>query len=139
MSDREARDRVERWVDLPARAADVWAEIGAFGAVADWHPAIDKCEIVELDGVVHRHLTLVDGELILERLDDENDHLYRYSIVEGPLPVENYHATLTCFDEGDGCRVFWSSTFEPASPEADKVIAGVYEAGLLALQDRFGA
>ena len=138
MTDHPPRDRVERWIDLPAPAAEVWALIGPFGAIADWHPAVADAEIVDLEGETHRHLTLADGEKLLERLVEEGDHLYRYEIVEGPLPVEEYRATLTCFSEGSGCRVFWSSTFESEDPAADALIAGIYEAGLEALQRRFG-
>ncbi len=134
----DARDRVERWIDLAAEAAEVWEAIGPFAAIADWHPAVEKCELVELDGVLHRHLTLADGELLLERLEEEGDHHYRYSIVEGPLPVMNYLSTFTCFAEKGGCRVFWSSTFDPVNTESDKVVAGIYEAGLDAIRQRFG-
>lgn len=134
----DARDRVERWIDLTADAAEVWKAVGDFGSIAEWHPAVEKCELVELDGARHRHLTLADGALLLERLEEEGDHHYRYSIVEGPLPVENYLSTITCFAEEGGCRVFWSSTFDPLAPDADKVVAGVYEAGLEAIRERFG-
>ena len=138
MTDHPPRDRVERWIDLPAKAEDVWAVIGPFGSVAEWHPAIAEAEVIDLEGETHRHLTLRDGEKLLERLVEVGDHLYRYEIAEGPLPVEEYRATLTCFPEGDGCRVFWSSTFESDDPAADALIAGIYEAGLAAIQERFG-
>ncbi|TYO89561.1 SRPBCC family protein [Oceanicella actignis] len=142
MSDREPRDRVERWVDLDADAQRVWAAVGGFGAIADWHPLVESCELVELDGDLHRHLRLADGALMLERLVDQGPHHYRYEIVEGPLPVEDYLSTFTVFARGKGCRVFWSASFEPAIPdaeEADRVVAAVYEAGLAAIRDRFSA
>ncbi len=139
MTDHEPKDRVERWLDLDADPAAVWAVIGDFGALADWHPAVEKCELVTIDGDVHRHLTLIDGALLLERLEETGDDFYRYSIVEGPLPVADYLSTLTCFAHEGGCRVFWSSTFEPLTPDADQVIAGIYEAGLASLRDRFSA
>ena len=140
MSDEhQQRDRVERWIDLPASAAEVWAVIGDFGGVAAWHPAIDASEVVEIEGETYRHLTLSDGEKMLERLVSAEPRACRYEIAEGPLPVENYRSTLTVFDRPEGgCRVFWSSTFEADDPHADDLVAGIYEAGLSALRDRFG-
>ena len=130
-------DRVERWVDISAPAEKVWAEVGDFAAIADWHPAVDKCEIVEIEGETHRHLTLADGELLLERLEEEGEHFYRYAIVEGPLPVEDYLSTFTVFRRPEGCRVFWSSTFDSEDPMADEMVAGIYEIGLDAIRRRF--
>lgn len=133
-----ARDRVERWVDLPAKAEEVWAVIGPFGSLADWHPLITSCEVVEIDGDTHRHVTLRDGELLLEKLVEAKPHTLRYELVDGPIPVSDYRATLTCFPEGDGCRVYWSSTYEAEDPRVDELVAGLYEAGLQALAERFG-
>jgi hypothetical protein len=138
MSEEAHRDRVERWIDLPAKAETVWALIGPFGGLAAWHPSVSACRVIEVEGETHRHLTLADEEHMLERLTEHGPHHYRYEILEGPLPVENYRATLTCFEEPGGCRVFWSSTFDADDPEADHMVAGIYEAGLRALQDRFG-
>ena len=138
MAEETHRDRVERWIDLPEKAETVWAVIGPFGAIGDWHPWVESCQVLEVEGETHRHLTLVDGEHVLERLTEHGPHLHRYEILEGPLPVENYRATLTCFAEEGGCRVFWSSTFDADDPEADRMVAWIYESGLKALQERFG-
>ena len=136
MSDQH-HNRIEHWVDLSAKAEDVWAIIGDFGAIADWHPAIETCEVVEIAGDTHRHLTLGDGAKVLEKLTETGPNFYRYSIVESPLPLENYLATLTCSDLSEGgCRVFWSSIFDPLDPMADDIVRGVYDAGLEALRKR---
>lgn len=139
MSEHHAKtDRVERWTDLPAKAADVWAVIGGFAAF-DWYPGPEKCEPVEIEGALHRHITLANGAVFLERLEEEGDHFHRYSIIEGPLPVSNYLATLTCFDrEEGGCRVYWSASFDSENPKADEYVARVFENGLEALNARFG-
>lgn len=132
------RDRVERWVDLKGGSPrEVWEEIGQFSAIEDWHPAVTSCELVELGGELHRHLTLADGEMLLERFVEAGDDFYRYEIVEGPLPVEEYRATFTCFDHEGVTRIFWSATFEAEGHEADEIVAGIFEAGLAALRDRF--
>lgn len=137
--DHPQQARVERWVDLPARAEEVWEAVGGFGAIAEWHPAISDCDLVEIEGELHRHLTLSDGEMVLERLIETDDHLYRYEMVETPLPVDNYHATLTCFDRKEGgCRVFWSGVFDPLDVRAHELIGGIYQLGLEEIRARFG-
>jgi hypothetical protein len=130
-------DRLQRLVMLNAPREKVWAEIGGFGAIADWHPVIAEAEIVELAGETHRHLTTTDGDLIIEKLLETGPYFYRYTIVDSGLPVEDYRATLSCVAEKDGCHVYWSSDFEPTDPSADDIIAGIYETGLAALRDRF--
>ncbi len=67
----------------------------------------------------------------------------RYSIVESPLPVGDYLATLRVRDRDDGasCTVEWSSEFEPVGapePDAVKVIEGIYQAGFENLKRIFG-
>ena len=137
MTDHAPRDRVERWVDLPARAEDVWAAVGPFGALADWHPTVTECQVVKIDGETHRHVTLKDGEMLLEKLLAEEPHTLRYAMVDGPLPVSDYRATLTCFPEGEGSRLFWSASYETDEPEVDGLVSGLFEAGLRAVRDRF--
>ena len=135
---RDDHDRLQRMLRLPQRADTVWREIGGFGAIAEWHPWIDRAEVVEIDGLTHRHLTMADGELYLERLLEEGEHWYTYALVEGGLPVDDHRATLSCVPEKQGCHVFWSAYFIPTDAAADDMVIGFYEAGLAALDDRFG-
>ena len=131
-------DRVERWIDLDVPAERVWALIGDFLAFGDWYPGTEKVEKAEIDGELHRHITLPNGAMFLEKLEEQGDDYYRYSIAEGPLPVENYLATLTCFDrEEGGCRVYWSASFDSDSRKADEIVASIFETGLETLRDRF--
>lgn len=131
-------DRVERWVDLSAPAQEVWGLIGDFAGFDRWYPGVDRVERLELEGEVHRHITLPNGALFLEKLEAQGDDYYRYSIAEGPLPVENYLATLTCFPlEEGGCRVYWSASFDSDSRKADEIVASIFETGLEALRDRY--
>lgn len=137
MSENE-HDRLQRWVNLPRPADEVWARIGGFGGIADWHPWVDRVELVDIEGLPHRHLILVDGELYLERLLIEAGRHYTYTMVQGPLPVDDHRATLSCVPEREGCHVFWSAYFVPTDPAADEMVIGFYEAGLQALRERFG-
>ena len=131
------RDRIQRWVSLPRSTEDVWAEIGGFGGLADWHPGVASTEVVEIDGLVHRHLTLSDGGRLLERLIETGPHHYTYEIIDSPLPLTDHRATLSCVAEAGGCHVFWSAMFEPTDVSTDEIVCGFYEEGLRALRERY--
>jgi hypothetical protein len=132
------RDRIRRVMSLPRSPEQVWAEIGGFGDIAEWHPLVDKVEVFEIEGEPHRHLTLSDGELILERLIESGPHHYSYEVVESQLPIYDHRATLSCVAEEGGCHVFWSAVFERTDPSADDIIAAFYEEGLRALRGHYG-
>jgi hypothetical protein len=102
------------------------------------HPGIESAEVFDIEGEIHRHLTLGDGGLILERLVETGPHHYTYEIVECPLPLTDHRATLSCVAEEGGCHVFWSAMFEPTDPSADEIVSGFYEEGLRALRERYG-
>lgn len=112
----------------------VWRLIGGFDALPDWLPLIVRSATSE--GGRLRHVTLVDGAVLVERLlsFSESDRSYAYAIVGGPIPVANYRAALRVVARAGqpGSTVEWSSEFEPAgAPEADVValIRGVFQAG----------
>ena len=128
---------------LPVPAEEVWRTIGGFNALPDWHPGVSKSELE--DGGTLRTLTLPTGATIVERLEhaDENARTYTYSIVDSPLPVSDYRATIRVVEDEDGrgCTVEWSSEFEPAGvpgQEAMAAIKAVFEAGLQNLEKMFG-
>lgn len=131
---------------LPASARQVWDLIGGFGALAKWHPLVEKCEIEEDEeaGTTIRRLSLVGGGAIVEKLEtvDEDAHVYSYTILESPLPVADYRATIRVSDAPEGgATVEWSSTFEAAGAEpkdAAAAIEGVYKAGFDQLRKMFG-
>ncbi len=130
---------------LPVSTKQVWDLIGNFNALPDWHPAVERSEIEEEEGGrgVIRSLHLLGGGTVVERLErlDDSEHLYSYEILESPLPVADYHATLRVREEEGGCTVEWSSEFEPkGAPEQDAaaVIQGIFDAGLENLKKMFG-
>lgn len=131
--------------ELPVPAQMVWNTIGGFNALPDWHPAVEKSAVEEDGGTTLRTLSLVGGGTILEKLEkvDDSERVYTYSILESPLPVANYTATIRVRATAAGCKVEWSSEFDPASGAAENdataAIRGVYETGLQNLQKMFGA
>src|ERR1700757_4105134 len=91
---------VSKSVTINAPADKVWAKVKDFGGLDKWHPAVASDKVIEGTdkkvGAVSL-LTLKDGGTIKEKLlaHDDLRHSYRYSILEGVLPVSNYTSTLT--------------------------------------------
>ncbi|MBI2312411.1 MAG: SRPBCC family protein [Betaproteobacteria bacterium] len=136
--------KVKMETRLAASADLLWKTIGGFNALPAWHPAIEKSESDgDRKGSV-RTLKLVGGGTVTERLEHISDveRVYRYSILNSPLPVAGYTAEIRVIDNGDGTStVTWSSEFQPANlPESDavKAIQGIYQAGFDNLKKMFG-
>lgn len=119
-------------------AADaMWKKIGAdFCGIGKWHPAIDKCKL-SADHKT-RTLTLKGGGTIVEKLEklDFKNRSYTYTIVSGPLPVDNYHSTIAVATDGTGSAITWTGQFDAkgaSDADAQKAIQGVYDSGLQGL------
>jgi mxaD protein len=139
--------KVSKSVTIHAAPEVVWAKIGDFNGLNTWHPAVAKVEIVA--GVnneigAERLLTLGPGGTIREKLlgFDARHHRYRYSIIEGVLPVSEYSSTISVKGAGQNrSKVTWSGSFKrkhhgahpPAGEDdaaATKAISEVYQSGL---------
>jgi imidazole glycerol phosphate synthase subunit HisF len=129
---------VSRSVALAATAEEVWKAIGGFQALGDWHPAVKSSTREDIGGAEHRRLELVGGGELLEKSLGSDGMSYGYAIVDGPLPVSHYRSVLAVAPAGSGSVVVWASSFTANKPDALAAIAGVYEAGLGALKERFG-
>ena len=126
---------VTRSADIAAPPAKVWQTIGEFCGIGDWHPAIEKCVLSDKDGMKVRTLSLKGGGTLKEEQVSRDDKVmsYTYTILEGPLPVTDYHSTLLVAKAGSGSKVTWTGTFKAkGAPDAkaQEAIAGVYDAGL---------
>jgi len=133
--------KVDMKTNLNVTADEVWKLIGGFNTLPDWHPAIEKSELEEEGSM--RRLSLAGGGTIMEKLEklDDNERVYSYSIIDSPLPVSNYKATIRVKEDDEGkTTVEWSSEFEAkgaAENEAMDVIAGIYQAGFDNLKKMF--
>lgn len=121
--------------DVASPAAEIWASVGDFCGIANWHPAVATCELSTKDGSTFRSLTLKDGARLLEKQTayDAANMTLSYTIEEGPLPVANYKSTLKVVARDKGATLDWSGTFEAkGAPDADvvKTITGIYAAGI---------
>lgn len=139
--------RVVESVEVKAPLERVWETVKDFDGLNKWHPGFASDELVSgangKAGAV-RKLTIKDGPVVSERLlaFDEVHHSYRYRIVESPLPISHYSATISVRPgRGGMTRVTWSGSFKrknasdnPPQAESDagaiKLIKGVYRGGL---------
>ena len=134
-------------VSIDAPAAKVWEKVSNFNDLGAWHPAVKTTEIVtgkNNKAGAERLLTLQDGGMIKEKLLSYNAkaRTFKYSIVEGVLPVHGYVSSVTVKPVGkDKSLVVWEGTFKrkdtsamPAEGQddatAEKVITSVYRGGL---------
>ena len=140
--------RVVETVDIKAPLETVWATVKDFDAINKWHPALSGDELVSgSNGKVGtvRKLTIANGGgVVTERLlaYDDAHHSFRYSILESPLPVAHYSATISVRPGAAGVtKVVWSGHFtrknaadNPPEAESDagaiKVVKGIYRGGL---------
>ncbi len=126
---------VKKRREAPGTPAEVWALVGGYCDIEKWHPAVAKCEEVTKDGKVIRTLTLQDGAKIEEEQTKKEATSYSYTILSGPLPVKDYHATLTVGpdDEEDRIEIVWNATFDAngaSDEDAAKLIGEIFEAGV---------
>jgi hypothetical protein len=132
---------VQKSIDVKASPDKVWAMIGPFCSIKDWHPAIGQC--TESGGV--RTLTTKDGKAQFvekQTASDEKGMTYSYAIEKSPLPLTGYVSTIKVVPKGDGMStVEWSSTFTPdqgKEADAEAAVSGIYQAGLDNIQKQAG-
>jgi uncharacterized protein YndB with AHSA1/START domain len=131
---------------IDAPAARVWERVRDFNALPRWHPRIRDSRIENGEppdrvGCV-RDFHLQNGDRIRERLLGLSDYdmFCTYSILESPMPLTDYIATLRLTPITDGDRTFaeWTAEFECEEAEAEGLVDGigsdVFQAGFSALQ-----
>jgi hypothetical protein len=131
---------IESKVEVNGDAAAIWSKVGGWCALADFHPAVAKCEESEADGKKRRTLTTKDGAVIKETMLDSGATSYSYRIDESPLPVADYTASFALTKGKDGATIVWSAKFQPkgaSEAEAEKVIQGIFDGGLEAIKKMY--
>jgi hypothetical protein len=134
---------------IDASADTVWSRIRDFNGLPSWHPAIADSRIenqqpADRVGCV-RHFHTRDGGMIRERLLGLSDYDFSctYEILESPMGVDNYVATLKLTPVTDGNRTFaeWSAEFDCAPGREGELTAsigdGVFQGGFDALRRHF--
>ncbi len=131
-------------IDAPIEA--VWGLLRDFNGHDRWHPAVEESHIEGVRagdqiGAV-RNFRLATGAQLREQLLKLSDHDYTYSycILDSPIPLIGYVATVTLRRVTDGNRTFWDwrSTFTspPGLDSALERLVGeeIYERGFDAIR-----
>jgi NADPH:quinone reductase len=132
-------------VDAPIK--QVWAMLRDFNGHDNWHPTIAISMIEngtpsDVIGAV-RDFQLLDGSRIREQLLslDDQDHSFEYCILDAPLPLIGYVASVKLKPVTDGDLTFWEWRSRFATPpyrenELTKLVGeGIYEAGFQAIKN----
>ena len=141
--------RISRSTVIDAPIDAIWRLLRDFNSHESWHPAIAASRI-EADepadsvGAV-RVFRLADGSTLREQLIalSDRERQLTYCLLEAPLPLMDYVATMRLRPVTDGDRTFmtWESRFRPPEERAEElsrlVAVDIYEAGFRALKERF--
>ena len=142
-----ARVFISSIIDAPP--TKVWERVRDFNGLPRWHPRIRDSRIENGEpsdkiGCV-RDFHLQNGDRIREKLLGLSDYdmFCTYAILESPMGVQDYVATLKLTPVTDGGRTFaeWSAEFECAPQRegelADLIGQGVFQGGFDALKRHF--
>lgn len=115
--------------DYSVAADVVWERMADFGGLA-WMPGVESCT-VEGEGLGAIRAVTMGPMVIKERLErfDAEGRTLSYSIVEGPLPTQNYLATITVSEQDSGCRVDWTASFDLPEGVDESAIAPAVSGG----------
>ena len=132
-------------ISVPGTPEAVWAKIGKFCAISDWHPAVAECKESKENDATLRLLKLGDGATINEQHTSDSETGYTYKILESPLPVKDYSASFSVrpdYDSEGNSITTWSASFQAKDkPEAEAkaVITGIFADGMKSLKEKLQA
>ncbi|MEM1403892.1 MAG: SRPBCC family protein [Pseudomonadota bacterium] len=127
--------------DLSAEA--LWGLLGDFGDMNKWAgTSAGKC-YAEGTGIgALRKIELPDGREIVDRLEEESEFSYTYSIVSSPLPFSYYRATMSVSPlDGGRSRLTWRGVFEAkglSEQEATAFTENMYAQGIALMRSTIG-
>ncbi len=126
--------------DFAAKPDAVWEKLADFGGLAAWMPGVESCE-TEGDGIGAVRTVAMGPVKVVEKLEqfEPAARTLAYSIVEGPMPVQNYLATIKVSETGaEACHVDWTASFDLPEGLTEEQIApglqGAYGGALKALK-----
>ncbi|NOD30217.1 MULTISPECIES: SRPBCC family protein [Ruegeria] len=152
------RQKVTLTAEVAASPEEVWAVVGNFDDMS-WHPAVFATEGNGGNAIdATRLLTLGQeggptiNEILYKYSAEKMSYSYRITeVAVEVLPVTNYSSHLTVKPrDGGGSIIEWRGAFYRGYPNNDPpaelndeaaiaAVTGVYQAGLDALIERFGA
>lgn len=131
---------------IDAPVDEVWQVLRDFNGHDRWHPQVGESRIEDglpsdMVGAV-RQFRLKDGSILREQLLalNDRDRSFTYCLLEAPLPLHDYVATVSLrpVTQGGGTFWRWQSRFNPPAGEAERLtrLVGedIYRAGFEAIR-----
>lgn len=132
---------------VPTAVENLWAYVSDFNSLPKWFPGLTDCHIepgtaANQPGCI-RNFGLENGARIREQLTaiSSQEHSWSYKMVESPLPVSNYAATVRFSNDSNGTLAEITSQFDvPAAQENETValLTGIYKGAFEMLKKHFG-
>lgn len=135
---------------IHASIDQVWELVGDYNSLPAWHPFVADSQIEDdlpsgLIGCVRAIEVKDGGGTIREQLVtfSDQDHLCRYSILTGPMPVRNYLATMSFLPITTSNHTFaqWEAHFETEPDELQEaldLVTSIFREGFASVQAQLG-
>jgi hypothetical protein len=132
---------------VPAPLERVWEYVRDFNDLPKWFPGVTDSYIepgvaVNQPGCV-RNFGLENGARIREHLlaISAGDHSWRYKMIDCPLPIANYQATVRfSSSDGEGTQAEITSEFDVAAAHEKEMVGlltGIYTGAFDMLKKQF--
>ena len=129
---------------INAPVAKIWDLVRDFHNVSRWHPDVAESRIESGSGReagAVRAIRLRNGMALREQLRaiSSDDHFYKYSVIESPLPIRAHESVVRLAGRGPSqTEVTWTAQFEVTQGDpsslAASVNAGVIDLGIEGLR-----
>jgi hypothetical protein len=139
------RVEVESSGVIDAPLENLWQLLSDFNNIAQWHPDVAESHLESGTGREAgsvRSIRLRNGISVRERLlaISPQDHSYRYSVIESPLPIRDHESTvrLASLNNSQTHQMTWTAKFEVIEGDpkavANDVRTGVLDLGIEGLR-----
>jgi hypothetical protein len=132
---------------IPATVEQVWEYVRDFNELPKWFPGVTDSHIEAGPPANHvgciRNFGLEGGARMREHLLalSDQDHLCNYKMIEGPLAIANYVATVRLSaSNGNGTLAEITSQFDCAAPQENELVTflgNTYRGAFDVLKDHF--
>jgi hypothetical protein len=131
---------------IPVPVERVWEHVRDFNGLPKWFPGVTDSHIeagtaANQAGCV-RNFGLEGGPRIREQLIElsDSDHRCHYKMIECPLPIQNYVATIRLSSQGKDTLFEITSQFDsPEEKEMVGMLTNTYQGAFALVKKHFGA
>ncbi|WP_200916157.1 SRPBCC family protein [Jeongeupia sp. HS-3] len=113
---------LEQKFDVSAEKA--WGKIGTFCSIEHWQSLVRDCLVEERSDGIYRVVVMKNDSAYTERLEtfSQSDRSFSYSILSGPLPVNQYRSELKIESRGNESKLIWRAWYTvPEQGDSQKI------------------